>query len=51
MKKVHDCLHLSAIIFCITGSVSKGTSAHKSHLAIITQSDSSIISSRLSRDS
>jgi hypothetical protein len=48
IKYFHACLHLLAIFLCTHGKVSKGISAHKSHLAIIIQSLSSIISSRLS---
>jgi hypothetical protein len=45
MKNFQANLALSHIIFCKTGIVSKSTSAQRSHLAIIIQSDSSIISS------
>jgi hypothetical protein len=51
IKYFPACLHLFAISLWTEGRVSKGISAHKSHLAIIIQSLSSIISSRLSRAS
>ena len=47
MKNFPAILHLWAISSWITGRASYSTSAHKSHLAIIIQSEYSIISSKL----